>query len=291
MVPGPRSEAGQWFLLRLLIDPTTGPTNHALGTVFHAGVARDYRDLTPRRSLEEAGAPEMLPAGGAALDRIEWLRGQGRVPLVRVVQLRDDKIRLRWQEQKLRAWCLEALDLVVGGGPAPVRPVELVAVSEWGLAEYLRIRAAEPVRLPTDVACVVFQVAPSVAGLDLGGSNLSGRLDGLGVLPFVSAGRSYVEVSSGSRLGVFDPNPVVVVVVRGQPSHSQLRPGLVVGVGRASLSSAVGRLVERRLDVASDDEEVVALRRHLLHRVLLEPRFESGPTAFLLSPDPRDASG
>ena len=98
MVPGPRSEAGQWFLLRLLIDPTTGPTNHALGTVFHAGVARDYRDLTPRRSLEEAGALEVGEelvaqphAVARALDQSRHV-GNGELAAVPSVDRPEDRL-------------------------------------------------------------------------------------------------------------------------------------------------------------------------------------------------------
>ena len=67
-------EAAPWRTY-LLIDPTTGPSNHALGTIFYVGLRHE---LPQPVDLREATAPESLPEGETkARERLEHLNREG----------------------------------------------------------------------------------------------------------------------------------------------------------------------------------------------------------------------
>ena len=170
-------------------------------------------------------------------------------------------------------------------GPGPVgcrAGGGLVAVGEWAVDDYLRIRTAEKVRVPPDTAVLVkrLKVEPpdpvSIAG--------SGRLEGLGVLPMRLTGGLVVDNSVSGRLCRFDSDPVLVVIVRNQVMRSPVPRGLVLGVGRVRqrLLPRGSRVVE----AADDDLEVVALRRRLMHRVLEEPPYLPNTEVLTLWPSP-----
>ena len=75
-------EAAPWRTY-LLIDPTTGPSNHALGTIFYVGLRHE---LPQPVDLREATAPESLPEGETkARERLEHLNREGGRVIVEVV--------------------------------------------------------------------------------------------------------------------------------------------------------------------------------------------------------------
>src|SRR3954452_23553532 len=160
----------------------------------------------------------------------------------------------------------------------------LVAVCEWDVADYLRIRSAEPVRVPPDTAVLVKRLIVAPGGPDLVAAAGSGRLDGLGVLPVTLHGGQLVDNSVHGRMCRFDLDPVLVVVVRTQLRRSPVPRGLVLAVGRVRQRPLPGSV--RVVEAADDDAEVVALRRRLLHRVLVEPPSWLNIEAFTLWPSP-----
>ncbi len=75
-------EAVPWRIY-LLIDTTTGPTNHALGTIFYVGLRSE---LPEPADLREATEPESLPeAEQPARERLEHLNREGVRVLVEVI--------------------------------------------------------------------------------------------------------------------------------------------------------------------------------------------------------------
>ena len=172
-------------------------------------------------------------------------------------------------------------------GPGPVgcrAGGGLVAVGEWAVDDYLRIRTAEKVRVPPDTAVLVKRLQVEPGGPDPVSIAGSGRLQGLGVLPMRLTGGLIMDNSVSGRLCRFDSYPVLVVVVRNQVMRSPVPRGLVLGVGRVRqrLLPRGSRVVE----VADDDLEVVALRRRLLHRVLEEPPYRPNTEVLTLWPSP-----
>lgn len=172
-------------------------------------------------------------------------------------------------------------------GPGPVgcrAGGGLVAVGEWAVDDYLRIRTAEKVRVPPDTAVLVKRLKIEPGGPDPVSVAGSGRLEGLGVLPMGLTGGLVVDNSVSGRLFRFDSDPVLVVIVRNQVLRSPVPRGLVLGVGRVRqrLLPRGSRVVE----AADDDLEVVALRRRLLHRVLEEPPYFPNTEVLTLWPSP-----
>ncbi|ROR74422.1 hypothetical protein EDD31_2838 [Bogoriella caseilytica] len=76
--------------LYLLIDPTTGPTNHARGTVFYVG----YRARPNHGDLDHLARPESLPrVDREARDKLVELRAAGVAPVVEVLVENDEAVR------------------------------------------------------------------------------------------------------------------------------------------------------------------------------------------------------
>lgn len=161
---------------------------------------------------------------------------------------------------------------------------QLVAAGEWDVVDYLRIRSAELVRVPPDTAVLVDRLDLDPSGRDVVSAGAAG-LAGLGRLPALVVGHQSSS-SLHARMCRFDPEPVMVVVLRAQLRRCPLPKGLVVAVGRVrhrpTASADVG-VVEG----VPDDPEVVALRRRLLHRVLVEPPQAHGTEQFTLWPPGR----
>lgn len=285
-----RRSAGEWWLLRLLIDPTTRPTNHPLGTVLHVDAALDGPGgWKTQKLLEHPDVPDTVDDPGPRT-RVEALRDRGTPPLVRVMVLRGPL-----PEQSLEQTVLSAWDNHDGGrGRSPDSGEELpqdtwdegVAglLGEWNADTYLQIRAAQQMEVPLDVALVVLRVSDPTG--PRAGEVGPGGLNGLGALPVrVGPGRT-TGLTAYEQLGLFDPAPAAVVVVRDRPPRSPLRQGMVVGVGRAR-HYLEGRSL-RVVDVAAtgEDDVVMALRHRLLYRVLVEPKPITGQAPFTLYPSP-----
>ncbi|GAB2578690.1 hypothetical protein [Microlunatus antarcticus] len=279
---------GEWWLLRLLIDPTTGSMDHPLGTVLHVVAALDGPGRwKTQQLLEHPDVPDTVEDPGLRA-RVEASRGRGRPPLVRVMVLRGPLPEQSLEQTVLDSWddhdrgTEGALDLAEGLPEVPTDESGTGLLGEWSADDYLRIRAADRVEVPLDVALVVLRVSNPVG--PRAGDVERGGLTGLGVLPVEISMSMASSRTAYAQLGLFDPAPAAVVVVRNRPLHGPLRQGMVVEVGRARQSLVGGSL--RVVDVAAsgDDDEVAALRRRLLYRVLVEPTRVAGQAPFTLYP-------
>lgn len=172
-----------------------------------------------------------------------------------------------------------------GSGPVGCRAgAGMVAVGEWDVDDYVRIRAAERVRVPPDTAVLVQRLKVESGGPDPVSAAGSGRLEGLGVLPVTVHGGLVADNSVNGRLCRFDSDPLLVVIVRNQLMRSPLPRGLVLAVGRVQQRPLPRG--SRVVEAADDDLEVVALRRRLLHRVLEEPPYLPNTEVLTLWPSP-----
>ena len=171
-----------------------------------------------------------------------------------------------------------------GSSDSAADTTDLGALGDWDAEDYRRIRSAEQVWIPEDVALVVLR-ASDPAGPAAGVAGWGG-VDGLGVLPVRLGYRVGKAFTSYDHLSHFDPAPAAVVVVRNRPSHGPLCQGMVVGVGRVRQHLVDGPGSTRVVEATADDEEVVALRRHLQHRLLVEPKPTSALAPFTLYPPP-----
>ncbi len=280
--------ASEWLLVYLLVDPTTGPTRHPEGTVFHVGWLTDGPgEAGMPEALFDLGAPEAHEdvaheGRDGVAERIEELRARGVAPLVRIVTFGGPRQPPGLNAEVAAGFCA----LLFGLRPAtrvldgyryefddertqPGQNARSSPVREWDVEDYVRVRLAETVRLPEDVAALIVPVRPIRDAPAILRATPSAVLAAYRELP---GGSSWTSIAD--RVGrVFTgevPWPVAVLVV-GQRARGELMPpGWVLGVWR--LAGLQSRDPNRTvLEVGPDDAEVVALRRHLVGRVLLLP--------------------
>ena len=291
----------------VLVDPTTGPTNHARGTAFAAGVAPPRGEAAALQAWAELAATEaeMWTGHAGVRSRIDRVRRAGAVPYVEALGWDD----VAEREPHPANLVCSALASVVGveiGGQA--RRVERSVYRCSGEVLDAAARAV-PVRLPLDrvIVTVGTLVRSSRSTYHADGRaggvvEAGGTLDDLMVLddvegvfarvrrvrPHAAIGESTGRRAAGQLAG---GDPILgVVVTRARWDQVQLVPnGIVVGVWSVAGFTRVERSTQddgRRVVQfmrAEDDAEVVALRRHLVGNRLVE----SDGSPFELRDEPR----
>ena len=277
---GEQSPRSEWTLLYLLIDPTTGPTNHSQGTVFYVGWAHDTVGLPgAARELLDLGAPEAVPATApvAVVERVKALWAAGLVPVIRIVtfggpgQLEDlDGARLAggW------AASLSPRPRSVGRDlPPPKRVVDAESrqllrhadlAREWAVEDYVTLRDPRPVVLPTEVPVLM-------AGLNLKQYSWS-DIAPSGIEFTATPAVRWWDLARGRRTSALwrwvtslQEDPLLVLVVRRPGAAEELFPvGLVVGVW----SGRVRRDRPHERVVAVDPEPIGPHLTELRHALL-----------------------
>lgn len=283
---GEQSPRSEWTLLYLLIDPTTGPTNHADGTVFYVGCAQDTVGLPgAARDLLDLGAPEAVPATApvAVVARVTALWASGVAPLVKILtfggpgQLEDlDGPRLA------RGWAASLSPRPLNALPNLPQPKLVVdaesrqllrhagMTQEWVVEDYVTLRDPRPVVLPTEVPVLV-------AGLDLkqlSWSDVAPPGIEMGKPPaprWWDVARKRHTTALWRWVTSLKEDPLLVLVVRRRQTEEELFPvGLVVGVwsGRVRLDRAHYSFVA--VDAEPTGPHLTGLRHALLRGRLTE---------------------
>ena len=242
--------ASEWLLVYLLVDPTTGPTRHPEGSVFHVGCLTDGPgEAGMPEALLDLGAPE-AHEGEAYEDqdgvgeRIEELRNRGVAPLVRIVTFGGPGQRPGLDAEAVAGFCAmlfglrpatrlldgyryefddERIQLGQNARSLPVR--------EWDVEDYVRVRLAETVRLPEGVPALIVPVRPIRDAQAILRATPSAVLAAYRELP---GGRFWTSMADrvGRLFSGEVPWPVAVLVV-GQRARGELMPpGWVLGVWR-----------------------------------------------------------
>lgn len=237
----------------LLIDPTTGPTNHPLGTIFYVGLRADLRETVDLREVTE---PESLPGEeGAARGRLEHLNREGVRVVVEVVPE-------QWGEVSRPP----GLPRVVGTLCAALHPAPLnerLKSVRWPASLAQAVEGADVVRLPESGAILrLHKGGTPVAHLPL--------LDDKSLyeesLRVVEGRDSPRAISNTLKQG--GPLPLLLVA-EGRTGRGVLPGGFVLG---AWMAEAIEPLNEKRTEwqvVLHDDPGAVgALRRRYLHQLV-----------------------
>jgi len=309
---GEQSPRSEWTLLYLLIDPTTGPTNHSQGTVFYVGWAQDTVGLPgAARELLDLGAPEAVPATApvAVVERVKALWAAGLAPVVRIMtfggpgQLEDlDGARLAqgWAASlSPRPWSV-GRDL-----PPPKRVVDAESrqllrhadlTREWAVEDYVTLRDPRPVVLPTEAPVLV-------AALDLNHHSWSDvappgiEMSRRPPVRWWDLERQRRTTALWRWVTSLKEDPLLVLVVRRRSAAEELFPvGLVVGVWSGRVRPDWPRYSSVAVDPEPTGPHLTGLRHALLRGRLTEVdgtpfRFDYALTNVVGRPRPITGAG
>lgn len=277
-----RPARSSWMLLYLLVDPTTGPTNHDEGTVLYVGSREDGTRRTQGvANLLDLNAVEALPDSvpEAVVERVAALWAVGVAPLVRVVSFGGPAQAEVLDGPRLAAlWATRLRPRPLNFSPGAAEPLlgrdaesrqvgRTGEVREWAVQDYVAVRAPRRAVLPREVPTLV-------AGLDLRRypwSDLPMR-----GLAWSGAPRRWWDLSAHDDtaalyrwVGALREPPLLVLAVKNSPLWELCPDGLVVGVwwGQRYRNVSAETI---RIDPTPVDSDVMALRRRLLGGVLTE---------------------
>ena len=281
--PGRRRARSSWTLLYLLVDPTTGATNHDEGTVFYIGFVEDgFRRTGAVPDLLDLNAVEGLrdSVPGPVVERVESLWRLGVAPVVRVVSFGGPGQAEALHGPRLALlWAAKLQPRPLNFSPDAAEPLEgrdaesrQVArrtgeVREWAVENYVAVRAPRRVVLPREVPTLV-------AGLDL-------RRHAWAELPmrglaWTGAPRRWWDLSARDDtatlyrwVGALREPPLLVLAVKNSPLGELCPNGLVGGVWWGQRYRDVSAETIR-VDPTPVGPDVMALRRLLLGGVLTE---------------------
>lgn len=253
-----RLAAAPWRIF-LLIDPSTGPTNHPLGTVFYIGLRSELPEPV---DLREATQPQALPEEEvAARERLESLNAEG----VRVI---TEVIPEQWRETSNPP----GLPRVVGTLCATLHPAPLNVRRSgirWPGSLAQAVENAREVPVPEGGVIIRrHQGSVPIATLPL--------LDPDDLfeqqVEFVEGRNSPREVSN--RLKDGGPLPLFLVA-EGRVERGVLPSNFVLGAWMIErIESADEERLRWRVVRADDPETEGALRRRYLHHLVdpLDPK-------------------
>jgi hypothetical protein len=243
-------EAVPWRIY-LLIDPTTGPSNHALGTIFYVGL---LHELPQPVDLREAAEPESLPEGeGAARERLGTLSQAGIRVIVEVVPEQA------WPSAESGHLARTVGTLCACLHPAPLN--ERLKSVRWPGSLVHTVERAQLVPLPEDGAILRTHTGPTpIAQLPvLDEQSLFG--ENLAVIEGSTAPKT---VAKALREG--GPLPLLLVA-DGRSGRGVIPGGFVFGVWVAEAIEPINEGQTRWRVLLHDDPEMVgALRRRYLHQ-------------------------
>lgn len=278
-----RQARSSWMLLYLLVDPTTGPTNHGEGTIFYVGSRADgSRRTSAVADLLDLNAVEALPGSvpEAVVERVAALWAMGVAPLVRVLSfggpaqgevLDGPRLAALWATRlKPRPFTVlsEGVEPQLGRDAESRQIVQRIGeVREWAVQDYVTVRAPRRAVLPREVPVLV-------AWLDL--RRYPWRDWPMRGLEWTGAPRRWWDLSVSADKAVLyrwvaalrEP-PLLVLAVKNSPLWELCPDRLVVGVwwGQPDLDVSAETI---RIDPIPVDSTVVALRRRLVGGVLTE---------------------
>lgn len=243
-------EAAPWRTY-LLIDPTTGPSNHALGTIFYVGLRHE---LPQPVDLREATAPESLPEGETkARERLEHLNREGVRVTVEVVP-----------EQGWSSADSGHLERTVGTLCACLHPAPLnerLKSVRWPAQLVQTVEAAQVVPLPEEGAILRTHTGPTpIAQLPVLDEQVIFE-ENLAVIRGSTAPKA---VAKALRDG--GPLPLLLVA-EGRTGRGVIPGGFVLGVWVAEAIEPVNDDQTQWGVVLHDDPEMLgAVRRRYLHQ-------------------------
>lgn len=247
----PTSYAAAPWHIYLLIDPSTGPGNHALGTIFYVGLRSDLPEPVDLREVTE---PQSLPeAEVATRERLERLNREGVRVLVEVIPE-------QWHERTNPP----GLPRVVGTLCATLHPAPLNErhkAVRWPASFVQTIERAEEMPLPEGGVIIRrHQERVPIAALSvLDPDELFEQQVAL-----VEGRASPRDVSN--RLHEDDPVPLFLVS-DGRRERGVTPSNFVLGVWLVQSIEAVdSELTKWRVVRADDPETEGALRRRYLHQ-------------------------
>lgn len=248
----PSPKAVPWRIY-LLIDPTSGPTNHALGTIFYVGL----RDELPQPvDLREATEPQSLPLEEtAARERLERLNTEGVRVLVEVIPE-------QWRETSNPP----GLPRVVGTLCATLHPAPFNVRHSgvrWPGSLAQTVESAREVPVPEGGVIIRrHQGSVPVATLPLLDPDTLFQQQ----VEFVEGRNSPREVSN--RLKEGGPLPLFLVA-EGRTERGVLPSNFVLGAWMVEQIEPVDEARLRWRVVRTDDAETEgALRRRYLHHLV-----------------------
>lgn len=246
----PTTTAVPWRIY-LLIDTSTKPTNHALGTIFYVG---SRADLSNPVDLREATQWQSLPKDEApARERLERLNREGVRVLVEVIPEQD------WPRSQGTELARTIGTLCATLHPAPLN--ERLKSVRWTGTLAQTVESAEVMRLPEGGAIVRLHKGPThVAQLPLMEAEDLFR-ESLALVE----GRTALRAAARA---LRDGGPLpLLLVAEGRTGRGVLPGGFVLGVWVAEAVEATNNeqtaWTVRRHD---DPESVAALRRRYLHQ-------------------------
>lgn len=248
----PSPKAVPWRIY-LLIDPTTGPTNHPLGTVFYVGLRHELPEPV---DLREVTQPEALTAEEtAARERLERLNTEGVRVLVEVIPE-------QWRETSNPP----GLPRVVGTLCATLHPAPLNvrhAGFRWPGALAQTVESAREVPVPEGGVIIRrHQGGVPVATLPLLDPDTLFQQQ----VEFVEGRTSPREVSN--RLLADGPMPLLLVA-EGRTERGVLPSNFVIGAWMVERIEPVDEERLRWRVVRADDAETEgALRRRYLNHLV-----------------------
>lgn len=253
MPPRPTSRQAVPWRIYLLIDPSTKPTNHPLGTIFYVGLRSELPEPV---DLREAAEPESIPEEEtAARMRLARLNQEGVRVLVEVVPEQN------WVNAETASLARTVGALCATLHPSPLN--ERLKSIRWPGSLAQTVETARLVPLPEGGAILRTHKGPTpVAELPLGDPEAL-FTEAVAVVDGHSAPRAI-----GNRLREGGPLPLVLMA-EGRTGRGVLPGGFVLGVWM--VESVVPVNEERtqwRVTRYDDPQTEGALRRRFLHQLV-----------------------
>ena len=243
-------EAVPWRIY-LLIDPTTGPSNHAVGTIFYVGLRHE---LPQPVDLREATAPESLPEGETqARERLAHLNREGVRVIVEVVPEQG------WSSADSGHLARTVGTLCACLHPAPLN--ERLKSVRWPAQLVHTVESARIVPLPEDGAILRTHtgLTPIAQFPVLDEQTLFEES-----LAEIEGSTAPKTVAKALREG--GPLPLLLVA-EGRTGRGVIPGGFVFGVWVAEAIEPINEGQTRWRVLLHDDPEMVgALRRRYLHQ-------------------------
>lgn len=248
------ANAPVWHLY-LLIDPTTGPTNHARGTVFYVG----YRKQGSTRSAADLRAWQSIPNKETeAKEYAKRLIKAGHEPVVEVIA--DQFIGEDQPEQAIRL-AVAAVAAALHPAPLNVR-AESIRVD----AEVIeRVVASRQVSVPESG---VLMRADTRSGLPHWGVGEGDEAD-------PERGVLWAKSIPPKLTQVLEAGPIPFLVYYDRTTNVDLFPlGTIISVDLVTGLSQAGDLVT--LEFGGDEADLAAARQHFLYNYvdMDDPRVE-----------------
>lgn len=245
------------WLVYLLVDPTTTPTNHPQGTVFYVGNRLDLARYEPL-DMRDLLAPESIPEDEApARERLQALVDEGVDVVIQVV---TDSVNYGPRSLEVtQAQTIGAIVATMHPRPLNTRANGIL----WSADLAQRVSDAVELDLPVDAILARTRGEAPLAELatmtqdDLFQASIA-QVPGMRHTPTTAA-----------TLRESGPRPLLLVVGGHRRPYYKLPAGFVLGAWMVeSIEPDPDQPDTWRVTRADDLEETLALQRHFVHRVV-----------------------